>query len=401
MDRLCANYGQLIGEIDGVEFYDMPKPSALVNPQIDAQLRGLGFGYRAKYLHQTAIMIEREEKGWLDSLRNPASPAFHSLNPEDADDDAEDTDEMQCGGREGFRRAREALRELPGVGPKVADCVCLMGLGWLEAVPVDTHVWQIAQRDYGFGRGKRSSGNLTAAMYEAVGDHFRKRWGSEAGWAHSVLFTADLKPFAARLRKTIEEMEEENEEREDDEVEPEETTGPSRELPEFVQPHSIGKGVSQPVNKGPGRECLSIKEISEGEALLRNKMAARGNSPTIARQVEKAAPGPELHTRSNKSSTAMKEKQQGTTVKQEDQVADHLEFIRRKHQELYDDSLADKESSVAFTEDEDGWHHASMPVAKKKSGGRDRKRTPPHVSWAQTPAAKRRRLRSSGQSMFW
>jgi N-glycosylase/DNA lyase len=71
-----------------------------------------------------------------------------------------------------------------------------MGLGWGEAVPVDTHVWQIAQRDYKFGKGKHKS--LTKATYDAVGDHFRQLWGKEAGWAHSVLFAADLKTFAER-----------------------------------------------------------------------------------------------------------------------------------------------------------------------------------------------------------
>ena len=72
-----------------------------------------------------------------------------------------------------------------------------MGLGWGEAVPVDTHVWQIAQRDYKFGKGKQRS--LTKATYDAVGDYFRSLWGKEAGWAHSVLFAADLRAFAVRL----------------------------------------------------------------------------------------------------------------------------------------------------------------------------------------------------------
>lgn len=63
-----------------------------------------------------------------------------------------------------------------------------------------TPVWQIAQRDYKFGRGKHKS--LTKATYDAVADHFRKLWGSEAGWAHSVLFTADLRAFSERLTAT-------------------------------------------------------------------------------------------------------------------------------------------------------------------------------------------------------
>lgn len=57
-------------------------------------------------------------------------------------------------------------------------------------------MWQIAQRDYSYGKGKHRS--LTKATYDAVGDHFRRLWGKEAGWAHSVLFTADLKAFSTR-----------------------------------------------------------------------------------------------------------------------------------------------------------------------------------------------------------
>jgi endonuclease III len=41
--------------------------------------------------------------------------------------------------------AREALRGLPGVGPKTAACVLLFSCG-LPALPVDTHVHRLAQR---------------------------------------------------------------------------------------------------------------------------------------------------------------------------------------------------------------------------------------------------------------
>jgi N-glycosylase/DNA lyase len=189
------HYGPLIGHIESQPFYDMPPPSALAGPKVEAHLRELGFGYRAKYLHQTAVIITQETPGWLDALRSPESPTFGS-KPTTAG-------EMQPQGREGYRAAHESLLSLQGVGPKVADCVCLMGLGWGEAVPVDTHVWQIAQRDYKFGKGKHAS--LTKATYDAVGDHFRKLWGKEAGWAHSVLFTADLRAFSERLTAKIEE----------------------------------------------------------------------------------------------------------------------------------------------------------------------------------------------------
>jgi N-glycosylase/DNA lyase len=188
VNNLCIHYGPLLGHIGDQAFHDFPCPQALAAPGVESHLRVLGFGYRAKYLAQTAAFIaESKPAGWLESLQNQeeSSPAERDLEI------------LQEGGSSGYRRAHEELLQLQGVGPKVADCVCLMGLGWGEAVPVDTHVWQIAQRDYKFGKGKHRS--LTKATYDAIGDHFRKLWGREAGWAHSVLFAADLKTFADRL----------------------------------------------------------------------------------------------------------------------------------------------------------------------------------------------------------
>lgn len=63
-------------------------------------------------------------------------------------------------------------------------------------------MWQIAQRDYKFGKGKYRS--LTVALYDAIANHFRSLWGQEAGWAHSVLFTADLRAFSERLSTEVE-----------------------------------------------------------------------------------------------------------------------------------------------------------------------------------------------------
>ncbi|KAB8076818.1 DNA glycosylase [Aspergillus leporis] len=190
VEKLCINYGPFIASIDGRAYHDFPPPEALTGDDVESRLRSLGFGYRAKYIYQTALIVSTQrKKGWLDSLRNPESPALGV--------EAAPGGEMRPEGRKGYREAHEKLLDLQGVGPKVADCVSLMGLGWGEAVPVDTHVWQIAQRDYKFGKGAHKS--LTKATYDAVGNHFRKLWGKEAGWAHSVLFTADLRTFSDRL----------------------------------------------------------------------------------------------------------------------------------------------------------------------------------------------------------
>lgn len=45
---------------------------------------------------------------------------------------------------------------------------------------------------------------MTSAIYDAIGNHFRSLWGKEAGWAHSVLFAADLRTFSERLQTKVE-----------------------------------------------------------------------------------------------------------------------------------------------------------------------------------------------------
>ncbi|POR30828.1 N-glycosylase/DNA lyase [Tolypocladium paradoxum] len=185
--KLCKHYGPVIGHVGDEALHDFPTPDSLTGKQVESRLRELGFGYRAKYIAETARVVAQEKPPlWLESLRNPEHQGLQSRSgPESL--------------KSTYKEAHEALLSLTGVGPKVADCVCLMGLGWGESVPVDTHVWQIAQRDYKFGKTKSKTFNK--AMYDAVGDHFRGIWGQYAGWAHSVLFAADLREFSDRKVK--------------------------------------------------------------------------------------------------------------------------------------------------------------------------------------------------------
>ena len=48
----------------------------------------------------------------------------------------------------GYDEAKEYLMQFDGIGPKVADCICLYGLHHLNAFPVDTHINQILQSKY-------------------------------------------------------------------------------------------------------------------------------------------------------------------------------------------------------------------------------------------------------------
>ncbi|KAJ8265152.1 hypothetical protein COCON_G00142510 [Conger conger] len=154
------------GMLDGTPYHDFPTLQVLADSSVESCLRNLGFGYRARFLQQSARQImDTHDLDWLDSLRSVP-----------------------------YLQAQEALRSLPGVGLKVADCVCLMSLDKAQAVPVDTHVWQIAQRDYRctVGKGLKS---LTDKVYRDIGNFFRELWGPYAGWAQSVLFCSDLKKF--------------------------------------------------------------------------------------------------------------------------------------------------------------------------------------------------------------
>lgn len=190
--KLCKFYGQFTGQIGDEAFHDFPGPQALVGAKVETHLRELGFGYRAKYIAETArIVSEENSEGWLESLANPENPGWLEARPS-----------LEDGQVPTYKHAHEQLLLLSGVGPKVADCVCLMGLGWGEAVPVDTHMWQIAQRDYNFGKAKTKT--FSKVMYDSVGDHFRNIWGPQAGWAHSVLFTANLKSFSEQAAAKIE-----------------------------------------------------------------------------------------------------------------------------------------------------------------------------------------------------
>ncbi|XP_063320201.1 N-glycosylase/DNA lyase [Pelmatolapia mariae] len=187
VDRLCQALGSPLCQLDQTSYHDFPSLSALADSSIEARLRDLGFGYRARFIQQSAkLILDNHGPQWLEGLRSIP-----------------------------YLEARDALRTLPGVGTKVADCVCLMSLDKPEAVPVDTHVWQIAKRDYKYAanNGQKS---ITEKLNRDIGDFFRKLWGPYAGWAQSVLFCSDLKKFqslkeTAHLKQPVKDEEGEEE----------------------------------------------------------------------------------------------------------------------------------------------------------------------------------------------
>lgn len=166
VDALCRRYGEQLEEVDGVDYRRFPTVRALARAS-EEELFALGFGYRARLVVQAARELSERGEDWLYGLRKAP-----------------------------YEEAHHALTTLPGVGRKIADCVCLFALDKPQAIPVDTHVWQIARRDY---LPELQGRSLTEKVYRQVGDFFRTRFGDYAGWAHNVLFAAELPAFRERV----------------------------------------------------------------------------------------------------------------------------------------------------------------------------------------------------------
>jgi N-glycosylase/DNA lyase len=174
LKRLCRLYGERLpspavldsmqAETEDEEVYAFPKPSDLIGDEVTAALRTAGFGYRDAYVTRTAaLVIELGEEAGLKA------------NPEEYLETLANLPEAE---------AKEALLQFSGVGPKVADCILLFGLGFGDVVPVDTHVYQIAVRDYGLKGSK--DGAVSKAVYQKVREKLQQVWGDKPGWAHQV-----------------------------------------------------------------------------------------------------------------------------------------------------------------------------------------------------------------------
>ena len=124
-------------------------------------LRGDLWGYRAPRVIDLATRLLALGDNWLSDLRQAPYEEAHAL-----------------------------LASLPGVGPKVADCICLFALDKDQAVPIDTHTRQIAVRLFEHSLAAKS---LTARVYVTLAESYRNRFGDFAGWAQQYLFFAELR----------------------------------------------------------------------------------------------------------------------------------------------------------------------------------------------------------------
>ncbi|KAJ2087430.1 8-oxoguanine glycosylase ogg1 [Coemansia sp. RSA 487] len=196
IDKLCQQYGHPIDTAKGT-FHTFPRVQDIAQDKdIEGSFTKMGFGYRAKYYAKTVERLSAEHEDpeqFLLGLR--ANTSWESVKAQ--------------------------LMQFSGVGPKVADCICLMSMDKIDAVPVDTHIWQIAKRRYvdrilalrsdsvlssqaiqiaddkkdsviGLARELSTAKLPTTKTYETAQKLFVDLFSPHAGWAQLLLFSGDL-----------------------------------------------------------------------------------------------------------------------------------------------------------------------------------------------------------------
>jgi len=147
-NKMAEEFGE-VREINGVEMRRFPTLEELSKASED-QLRELGVGYRAKYIVESVKILQEDFN----------VQKFEDLN---------------------YEESREYMKDLYGVGDKVADCVLLFSLGFHEAYPIDTWAQKALEKNYP---------ELHTGDYSDTSRNMREYFGKHAGYAQEYLFHA-------------------------------------------------------------------------------------------------------------------------------------------------------------------------------------------------------------------
>ena len=149
--RICEKYGEKLVWNDKV-YFSFPTPEELSNASVE-DLRKLGLGFRDIRVYETTQIIN-SNKIDLKKLKN------------------KETDIV-----------REILLTLPGVGPKVADCILLFSeLKRLEVFPIDVWVRRVMNELY-IKMEDETKVNKNEVLKLA-----KEKYGDLAGLAQQYLF---------------------------------------------------------------------------------------------------------------------------------------------------------------------------------------------------------------------
>ncbi len=168
---ISEEYGTAF-EFDGETYRGFPSAEALAGSPVRV-LRRCGLGYRAPFLKRIAKSVA-EGKVDFGEIRSMDYESAH------------------------LELLKEVIGEkvLPGVGPKVADCVLLYSCGKDEAFPIDVWIAKVLARSYPKLLGPTirprlaHGGKLSQVGYEAMSKAARKHFGRYAGYAQQYLYMA-------------------------------------------------------------------------------------------------------------------------------------------------------------------------------------------------------------------
>lgn len=152
IDRMSERYGKKI-IFEGKEYYTFPTIDGLSKASVE-NLRALGLGFRDVRVYETTKMIKNKEVD-LEQLKNEKD----------------------------FNKVRNTLLTLPGVGPKVADCILLFStLKRWEAFPIDVWVRRVMNELY------IKNPDETKVKKEEIEKIAYEKFGNLAGIAQQYLF---------------------------------------------------------------------------------------------------------------------------------------------------------------------------------------------------------------------
>lgn len=132
-------------ELEEMQRFEDDLPEEFV---FEKNLQACGVGYRAKYIIKAAQIVQ-------------------------------DYMDLEKLAKMGYEDAFHTVLELPGVGPKVADCILLYGFGMGEAFPVDVWIKRIVEHLYFPGEDLKP---------QDVREFGREEFGDYAGYVQLYLF---------------------------------------------------------------------------------------------------------------------------------------------------------------------------------------------------------------------
>ncbi len=143
LELLSQSFGKRI-VVDGLSGFSFPNPGDLNDYK---QIVRAKTGFRAKYIKTANDLVS---EAFLLSLKKLS-----------------------------YTEAKKALKNIPGIGDKVADCILLFSLGFTQAFPIDTWMKKILQSLY-FKNEKVPDRQLQAFGIEYFGRY--------AGYAQQFLY---------------------------------------------------------------------------------------------------------------------------------------------------------------------------------------------------------------------